>query len=134
MSSPAEALGAPGAIPPEGDRRQHQRHRGKAKVVVLREGDNWRTNLPVELIDISIAGLGLLTSAPIALDERVRIRLQHDIRRFIKEVRGVVRWTQLTDTGKLRLGIVLHSRLSSLDIQLLKQLDAGGESGQKVWV
>ena len=87
-----------------------------------------------KLIDISIAGLGLLTSAPIALEERVRIRLQHDIRRFVKEVRGVVRWTQLTDAGKFRLGIVLHSRLSSLDIQLLNQLGAGGESGQKVWV
>ena len=134
MSSPAEGQSAPDAVPRQGERRKHLRHRAKVKIEVVREGDNRRINLPVELIDISITGLGLLAGAPLALDERVRIRVRNDIHRFVKELRGVVRWTQLTDAGKFRIGIDLHSRFTALDIQLLKQVGASVASGQKVWI
>jgi hypothetical protein len=137
MSSPIEAQGARDPVSLAGERRKQQRHPAKAKVEVIRECDNRRIPLPVELIDISLTGIGLLAGASFAPSECVRIRLRNDVRRFIKEVRGVIRWAQLMENGKFRVGIELHERFSSLDMQLLKQLGVTGESGQsgpKVWV
>lgn len=134
MSSQAEAEGARDPVPLVGERRKHQRHPATAKVEVVREHDNRRINLKVELVNVSITGLAFLAGASFAPDERVRIRLRNEIRRFIKEVHGIVRWSQLTENGKFRVGIELNSRFSALDIQLLKQVGVVGESGQKVWV
>jgi hypothetical protein len=134
MPSHAQAHGAPDRIPVVGERRKHQRHSGNAIVRVIRESDTRRMSLPVELIDISITGLGILATESFAPDERVKIRLRNDIRRFSKEVHGIVRWCRLVETGKFRVGIELNSRFSSLDMQLLKQVGTAGESGQKVWI
>jgi hypothetical protein len=134
MSSPASALGAPKPLSLDGERRRHQRHPASAKVELMREGDIRRAHLPAEVVDISISGLGLLARTSFDPEEGVRIRLRNDIRRFAKEVRGVVRWAQLLESGKFRIGIELYSRLTALDIQILKQVGTTGESGKKVWV
>jgi len=134
MPSHAEAQSAPDRIPVVGERRKHPRHPGKAIVRGIRESDTRRMSLPVELVDISITGLGILATESLAPDERIKIRLRNDIRRFSKEVHGIVRWSRLVETGKFRVGIELNSRFSSLDMQLLKQVGSTGESGQKVWI
>jgi hypothetical protein len=134
MSSTTETQGAGFPAPLTSERRQHQRHSGKAKVEVVREGDNRRVILPVELYDLSITGLGLVATAPFVPDERIRIRLRNDVRRIAREVRGVVRWAQPLENGKFRIGIELYSRFTALDIQLLKQVGAADESGKKVWI
>jgi hypothetical protein len=134
MPTHAQPQSAPDRVPVAGERRKHQRHPGNAIVRVIRESDTRRMSLPVELVDISITGLGILATESFAPDERVKIRLRNDIRRFSKEVHGIVRWSRLLETGKFRVGIELNSRFSSLDIQLLKQVGSTGESGQKVWI
>jgi hypothetical protein len=134
MSSPTEILSAGDPAPLTGERRKHQRHTGKAKVEVVREGDNRRSTLPMELYDLSSTGLGLLATAPFVPDERIRIRLRNDVRRIAREVRGIVRWAQPLENGKFRIGIELYSRFTALDIQLLKQVGAADESGKKVWI
>jgi PilZ domain-containing protein len=134
MSSTAETQSPGQPAPLAGERRQHPRHSGKAKVEVIREGDTGRSVLPVELYDLSTTGLGLVASASFAPDERLRIRLRNDIRRIAKEVRGVVRWAQLLENGKFRIGIELYSRLTALDVQLLKQVGTTGDSNKKVWI
>jgi PilZ domain-containing protein len=120
--------------PAVGERRRYQRHPGNAVVRIIRESDPRRLGLPVELIDLSITGLGVISPESFATDERVKIQLHNDIRRFFKEVHGAVRWSRATDDGKFRVGIALSVRFSSLDMQLLKQVGLTGDSGQKVWM
>jgi hypothetical protein len=134
MPTQAQVQSAPDRVPVVGERRKHQRHPANAMARVIRECDTRRMTLPVELIDISITGLGLLATESFAPEERVKIRLRNDIRRFSKEVHGIVRWAKPTENGKFRVGIELNSRFSSLDMQLLKQVGSSGESGQKVWI
>jgi hypothetical protein len=134
MSSTAQTQGAGEPVPLAGERRQHPRHSGKAKVEVIRERDSRRSSLPVELYDLSTTGLGLVANASFAPDECLRIRLRNDIRRIAKEVRGVVRWAQLLENGKFRIGVELFSRLTALDIQLLKQVGAAEDTNRKVWI
>src|SRR5436190_21660932 len=134
MSSHAKAESARGPVPAAQERRRHPRHQGNALVGVIRESDTRRLSLPVELVDLSISGLGILAAEPLTPDERVKIRLRNDIRRFFKEVHGVVRWAKLMDDGRFRVGIELNSRFTSLDMQLLKQVGTTGGLGKKVWI
>lgn len=117
-----------------GERRKHRRYRASAIVEISRESDSRQINLPAELVDLSITGIGLLSLESFAPDDRVKVRLRNDVRRFCKTVHGVVRWAQLTGYGKCRVGIELTSRFSALDMQLLKQLGRESGSDQKVWV
>jgi hypothetical protein len=115
------------------ERRKHARHPSNAIVEVIRLDDSRRISLPVEVVDVSAAGIGLVTVEPFAPDDRVKIRIRNDVRRFCKEAHGLIRWAQLTPEGEYRIGIELNTRFSSLDIQLLKQLGGGGPQ-ERVWV
>jgi hypothetical protein len=134
MSSNARPEGDREAGPIVGERRKYQRHFGNAVVRIFRENDPRRIAVPVRLVDLSIAGLGILSPESFATDERLKIQLRNDVRRFSKEVHGGVRWCQKTDEGQFRVGIALSLRFTSLDLQLLKQVGLTGDSGQKVWM
>lgn len=122
-------------ISPSGrERRKHVRHLSAAIVEIIRESDSRRICLPVEVVDVSTSGIGLLTVEPFAPDDRVKIRVRNEIRKFLRETHGVVRWAQITPEGDFRVGIELNSRFSAIDMQLLRQLAAGGDSGEKIWV
>jgi hypothetical protein len=134
MPTPAETDSAPDAAATGSDRRKHRRDPGKAIVEIIRERDSRRINLPVDLVDISISGIGLYAIEPFAPDDRVKIRLRNEIHRFVKEVHGVVRWAQLTGDGRFRVGIELNSRFTAVDMQILKHVGLVSGSGQKTWV
>ncbi len=121
------------ALPLVRERRKHSRHPASAIVEVIRESDSRRISLPVDLVDVSVGGIGLITIEPFAPDDRVKIRLKNEIRKFRKETHGVVRWAQLTPEGQYRVGIELHLRFSALDMQLLKQVGLAG-GALKIWV
>jgi PilZ domain-containing protein len=133
MSPQAEASNAGDSTDRSSERRQNQRYLGTAIVEIIRESDSRRIYLPVDLVDFSIAGIGLLSLEAFAPDDRVKIRLRNVVRRVLKDVRGVVRWALLTGEGMHRVGIELTSRFSTLDMQLLKQLGQKEDQGQKVW-
>jgi hypothetical protein len=101
---------------------------------VVREDDTRRINLPADLVDISVTGVGIITAATFRTDERIKLRLRNDVRRFLKEVHGVVRWAKRMDDGRYRVGIELNSRFTSLDMQLLRQVATAGEAGRKIWI
>jgi hypothetical protein len=132
MSSHANAESA--RVPVAQERRKHPRHLGNALVRVIRESDGRQLSLPVDLVDLSINGLGVLAGESFTPDERIKIRLRNDIRRFFKEVHGVVRWVKMTDDGRYRVGIELSLRFTSLDMQLLRQVGTTGDLGQKIWI
>ncbi len=132
-SNPSAAAGREDG-PLTGERRKYQRHSGNAVVRVFRENDPRRLAVPVVLVDLSITGLGIVSPEPFATDERLKIQLRNDVRRFSKEVHGAVRWSLPADDGKFRVGIALSLRFTAVDMQLLKQVGLTGESGHKVWM
>lgn len=134
MSSPIDIENARDPDVLTRERRKHERHLGKALVEIVRESDSRRIGLPVCLVNVSVSGLGLLANEPFARDERVKVVLRNNIRRFLKEVHGIVRWSQATAEGKFRIGIELNARFSVHDLQLLKQIGTAGDSEQKVWI
>lgn len=117
------------------DRRNHRRRAGKAVVHVARERDPGRKRFPAQLLNISIAGIGLATAERIEPNEQVRIALQNDIQRISKEVRGIVRWMSPMADGEFRLGIELSPRLSPNDLQSLTRVGAAFGTGTgKIWM
>jgi hypothetical protein len=125
-----------GANQPEtGNRRKHRRNLGKAVVHVVRDRDFSRTRIPAKLLELSVAGIGLVSSARIETNEQVRVCLQNDIQRIKKEVRGVVRWMSPTAEGEFRVGIELCVRLSPHDLMSLTRVATSSELGtSKIWM
>jgi hypothetical protein len=125
---------APASIAGLSERRKDPRFVATVSVEVTRENDCQRMRVPVELVDVSIAGLGLVSVEAFAPGDRVKVRLCNVVRRFLKDVHGVVRWAQPNDDGTCRFGIELASRFSALDMQALKPVGQTGKSGQKKWI
>jgi hypothetical protein len=134
MSLQSDGAKAPDSITGLSERRKDQRFGGTVSVEVTRETDCRRIKLPVALVDLSITGLGLVSPEAFAPGDRVKVRLRNDVRRFLKDVHGIIRWAQATSDGNCRFGVELASRFSALDMQLLKPLGEPGEPGAKVWV
>lgn len=117
------------------DRRKHQRRTGKANVHLVRESDALRKGIPATLVDVSVGGVGLISHDLFAQGERVSVRLQNEIQRYCREIRGVVRWVRETEPGAYRLGIELGARLSPLDLMGMAALSTSHESnGDKKWM
>lgn len=117
------------------DRRRHDRHPGRAVVEVIRANDPLRKGLRVEMLDVSLAGMGFSCQEGLQQGERVTIRVQNVVQRFRKEMRGVVRWSQCLGDGTARVGVELQSSFSALDMQMLKRagLDITPGAG-RLWV
>lgn len=123
-------LAASGEIQLEtGDRRKNRRRTGKAVVHVVRERDFARTRIPAKLLELSIAGIGLMSSARIETNEQVYISLQNEVQRIKKEIRGVVRWMSPTPDGEFRIGVALSVRLSPNDLLSLTRVGVTSELG-----
>ncbi|HTI50361.1 MAG TPA: PilZ domain-containing protein [Planctomycetaceae bacterium] len=119
----------------EPDRRRYLRHPGRALAEVVRDSDPLRHVLRVELLDVSMAGVGILVGTKLNHQERVRVRLRNVVQRFLKEVRGIVRWTETTPDGKFRVGVELNTPFSAVDMQMLKRAGIGTSGDSKrTWV
>jgi hypothetical protein len=121
--------------PETADRRKNRRRPGKAVVHVVRERDFARKRIPAKLLELSVAGIGLISSAQIETNEQISISLQNEVQRIKKEVRGVVRWMSPTPDGEFRLGVALSVRLSPNDLQSLTRVGIASEAGAaKIWM
>lgn len=133
MSSPTETDGHVDELTAD-DRRRHQRHPGRALAEVVRESDPLRHVLRVELLDVSATGVGVLTGTAFKHDEQVRVRLRNVVQRFLKEVRGVVRWSTPTPDGKFRVGIEMVCPFSAVDMQMLRRAGIASKGEAPTWV
>ncbi|MBI3862858.1 MAG: PilZ domain-containing protein [Planctomycetia bacterium] len=121
--------------PQAGERRHHSRRAGTAVVHLIRECDPGRKQIPAKLLELSVAGIGLISSAPIESNEQIRVCLKNEIQRVSKEVRGTVRWTSPTTEGEFRVGIALSVRLSPNDLISLTRVATMSQAGPtKIWV
>lgn len=121
MSAPVEidVLAVP--FKSESDRRRHARHPGRAQAEIVRESDPLRHVLRVEMIDVSISGVGFVSSMMLRPEERLRVRLRNVVQRFLKEVRAVVRWTMPTADGQYRIGVEVLQPFTALEMQMLRR-------------
>jgi hypothetical protein len=102
---------------------------------LIRETDRMRTGIDAVVLEASTGSLSLYTQGQFAVDEQVKIRLKNVVQRFEKETRGLVRNIGAHPDGSTVLGIELLSRLSALEVSLVKMGIASpqADSGSK-WV
>lgn len=126
----APALGAT-------DRRSLERSPSRATALIFRDTDAMRTGVAAAVHDLSSAGVGLVTTTPLETGEQIRLRLENLIQRIQRDVRGVVRHVTEQPHGRFRIGVELYTRLSPLDLCLLKSplAAAGGDdSPGPAWI
>lgn len=94
-----------------------------------------RTGTEAAVLEVSTAFLSLSTRGRFAVDEQVKIHLQNIVQRFEKETRGLVRKIDSSEDGSTTVGIELLTRLSALEVALLKMGigSSPGGSGSR-WV
>lgn len=125
MSLQAESAPTEVESAAEHERRRHLRHPGKAQAEIVRDSDPLRHVLRVELLDVSMSGVGILVGVRLNAQDRLRVRLRNIVQRFLKEVRGVVRWSVEMPDGKHRVGVELLSPFTAADMQMLKRAGIG---------
>ncbi|MFQ5730427.1 MAG: PilZ domain-containing protein [Planctomycetaceae bacterium] len=107
----------------EADRRSSRRYGARARTTLIRESDQLRQGIVGSLHDLSVMGLGMLIDDEESLPEigeGVQVRLRNDVQRVDREVGGIVRHvTQVVD-GSYLVGIELTTRLTPLEVSLLK--------------
>jgi hypothetical protein len=135
MSAPAEvdALSVP--FKSDAERRRHARHPGRAQAEIVRESDPLRHVVRVEMIDVSISGVGFVSAVPLKPEERIRVRLRNVVQRFLKEVRAIVRWSTPNPDGTYRIGVEVQQPFSALDMQMLRRAGVNTASEvRRTWV
>jgi len=135
MSAPVEIDVLQVPFKSESNRRRHARHPGRAQAEVVRESDPLRHVVRVELVDVSISGVGFVSTVPLKADERIRVRLRNVVQRFLKEVRAVVRWSMPTAEGQYRIGVEVLQPFSALDMQMLRRAGVNAPTeANRTWV
>ena len=117
------------------ERRLRLRYWAGATALVIRDSDKMRLGIEASLADVSSVGLGLSMTAPLDINEQVKIQLKNDVQKVAKEVRGVVRHATQRDDGTFQVGVELFSRLTPLEVLLLRMgiRDDSQEKG-KIWM
>ncbi len=101
------------------DRRFMVRYPSKAGATIIRESDMMRAGIPAELVDVTVAGLGIRCPEELPADEAVQIKLFNQIQRFEKDTRGIIK--HCTPHGdEFRIGVELILRLTPLEVSLLR--------------
>jgi hypothetical protein len=103
--------------------------KSSSTALVVRESDRMRRGIEAAVLDVSTGFLSLSTRGPFAVDEQVKIRLRNVVQRFEKEARGLVRTIDARDDGSTTLGIDLLTRLSALEVSLVKMGIASPDAG-----
>ena len=87
------------------------------------------------LVDISLAGMRIVSPVLMHEGEQVRLVLRNDIQRFQKDYRGIVRWHLAVPNQAFQIGIELLARVSSVDLMALKRAGLADSTLRgKVWM
>ena len=133
MSAPKPNKGTRPPTAPE--RRFMLRYPSTAGAEVIRESDVMRCGYEATLRNVSLAGLGLWLDMPLNINEQVKVRVRNDVQRIEKEMRGVVRHVTPRENFSYLIGIELHSRLTPLEVQLLRMgIPRDGDDAGPLWV
>ena len=132
MSEPARPAGGRGDE--ENDQRWTRRFLTRANATILRDSDVMRRGVPAVINDVSVGGLGLVTTERLDENEQLKLRLRNEIQRFDKEVRGVVRRVSQREDGTFHAGVELLVRLTPLEVSFMRSMIPPGEDSNTAWV
>ena len=110
------------------ERRFMIRYPSTGGATVVRDTDKMRSGLEAALHDVSTTGVGIHMEAMLEIGEQVKLRLRNDVQRFEKEVRGTVRHCTPIAGNRNLVGIELLTRLTPLEVSLLR-MGIAGEPG-----
>jgi hypothetical protein len=109
--------------------------KASSTAVVIRESDRMRTGIDAAVLDVATGTLTLLSYGQFAAEEPIKIRLKNVVQRFEKETRGLVKKVTAGNAGVTTLDIELLSRLSALEVSLVKMgIAAPQEGSTSKWV
>ncbi len=117
------------------EKRLLPRYLARAKATIIRETDRLRTGVPAKVYDLSIVGVGLrMIDRPPDLQEIVKVHIENMVQRVTRDVRGIVRHVTQMESGTWRVGIELLTRLSPLEVSLLKMSGLVDSGEFPVWI
>jgi hypothetical protein len=132
MPDPDEVPSAPESSRQPGASRPP---RASSTGLVIREADRMRTGIEAVVLDVSTGFLSLWTSGQFTFDEQIKIRLRNVVQRFEKEARGLVKKIDANEDGSTIVGVELLTRLSPLEVSMLKMGIASPDAGSgSKWV
>ena len=105
---------------PMDEQRRYVRHRARGRATLYRSSDRMRLGLTVELWDLAVEGVSLISPIPLPIGELLQFTVRNEIQRYARDLRGAVRWCDPWDKDKFRIGIELFVRLPGGEISLLK--------------
>ncbi len=109
--------------------------KASSTAIVIRESDRMRTGIDAAVLDVETGTITLLTYGEFTVDEQIKIRLKNVVQRFEKETRGLVRKVNAGAAGAATLSVELLSRLSALEVSLVKMGIASSQEGStSKWV
>jgi hypothetical protein len=115
-------------------RRFMLRYPTSSGAAVVRDTDTMRCGVEASLKNVSLTGIGLTMEIELAINEQVQIRVRNEIQRIEKEVRGIVRHVTPRDGAGYYVGIELYSRLTPLEVGLLRMGLARDLSAGALWL
>lgn len=104
------------------ERRRYVRYPARGSVTLFRANDKMRLGLATELWDAAIEGISIISSTALPVGEMLQMTVRNDLQRFVKKLRGQVRWCESRPDGKFRVGVELFLRLTGGEIGLLKRV------------
>lgn len=120
----SEGAARPGLGGPE----QRRPPRASSTALVTRESDRMRTGIEAVILDVGTGSLSLNANGPFAIGEPLKIKLRNVVQRFEKDARGLVRKSDTNARGSTILEIELLTRLSALEVSLVKMGIASSET------
>lgn len=101
---------------------------------IIRETDMMRAGLDAAVRGVSPTELVVEGPPGLKVSDQIKAHLRHVVQRFEKEVRGLVRKVEPLDAGSERITIELFTRLTPVEVGVLKMgIDVSGGSGPR-WV
>jgi hypothetical protein len=131
MSDAEKAPGDPSD--PKGP--QPARRRGASTTArIIREMDMMRAGIDAVLRSVSTSQLVLEGPPGLKLQDQIKVHLHHVVQRFEKEVRGLVRQLEPIDAETERITVELFTRLTPVDVGVLKMgIDVDGNAAPR-WI
>jgi hypothetical protein len=116
------------------DSRASRRRTAGATARIIREMDMMRAGMDAVLRGASASQLVVEGPPGLKLQDQIKVHLHHVVQRFDKEVRGLVRQLEPVDAQSERITIELFTRLTPVEVGVLKMgIDVDGNTGPR-WI
>jgi hypothetical protein len=111
-----------------------RRKSASATAKVIREMDMMRAGLDAVVRSVTATQLVLEGAPGLKLQDQLKVRLHHVVQRFDKEVRGLVRQIEPIDADSERVTVELFTRLTPVEVSVLKMgIDVADDTAPR-WV